>query len=193
MDPVSSNSRRDIVLATLDDPTPQTLIAAEAFTATLPDSRSAERTLLRYVLPHPTSPELLLVIGFDTQTQQGYVWSYQRQTSEVQLLLSLRASFGFSVSVLPNGRWLVMQGVETQNNSDRQALLLYNLETGETRRHILAWTLLAPAFVYDWTADSQWLVYVVNGQIGLTAVDHNYTQVISSPTAGCAALAWANK
>lgn len=199
LDPASSDSRRrDIVLATLDNPTPQTLVAAEAFTETLadtqPNRRPAPQMHLRYVLPLPTNPDLLLVIGFDTATDEGHVWSYQQSTGDIQPLLSLGLGFGYSMSVSPNGRWLLLQGIERQNNFSGQTILLYNLETGETRRHIMAFPQLAPAFTYDWTGDGEWLAYVVNGQmVGLTAVDHNYTQIIPTPSNDCAALAWVNQ
>lgn len=186
--------RRDIVIATLDDPTLQTLIAAEAFTATPPNRGPAPEIHLRYVWPHPTNPDLLLVVGVDTRTGEAHIWSYQQSTGEIQPLLSLGMTFGSSIGVSPNGRWLLLQGAERQNGTDSQVILLYNLETGETRRYVMAFSQFAPAFTYDWTADGEWLAYVVNGQMmGLTAVDHNYTQIIPSPSNNCAAIAWVNK
>ena len=195
LDPVSSDSRRrNIVLATLDDPTLQTLVAAEAFTSTLPDRRPASQIHLRYVLPHPTNPDLLLVVGFDAITSEGHVWSYRQSTADIQPLTSLGVDFGYSISMSPNGRWLLLQGVERQGRSVGQTISLYNLETGETRRHVMAFPQLAPAFTYDWTSDGEWLAYVVNGQMmGLTAVNHNYTQIIPAPSHDCAAIAWVNQ
>lgn len=195
LNPTSSDSRRrDIVLATLDNPTPQTLIAAEAFTATLPESRSAPQIHLRYVLPHPTTPNLLFVLGFDTRTEEGHIWSYQQTTGKIEHLASHGVAFGYSLSVSPNGRWLLLQGLERQTNADRQTILLYNLTTGETRHHLIDFPQVGPAFVYDWTADGQWLTYVINGQmVGLTAVDHNYTQIIPTPSNDCSAIAWVNQ
>lgn len=199
LDPISSDSRRrDIVVATRNNPTPQTIVAAETFAATflvtLPNRLPAAQIHLRYVLPHPTNPDLLLVVGVDTLTQEAHIWSYQQSTGEIQPLLSLGVAFGSSIGVSPNGRWLLLQGTDWQNSTDGQVILLYNLETGETRRYVMAFPQFAPAFTYDWTADGEWLVYVVNGQMmGLTAVNHNYTQIIPAPSNNCAAIAWVNQ
>ncbi|MCA9999939.1 MAG: hypothetical protein KDE56_29450, partial [Anaerolineales bacterium] len=177
--------RRDIVLATRDNPTLQTLIAAELFTAVLPNRQPTTQIHLRYVLPHPTNSDLLLVVGFDILTEEAHIWSYQQSTGEVQPLLSLGITFGSSIGVSPNGRWLLLQGADRQNSTDGQTILLYNLETGETRRYVMAFPQFAPSFTYDWTADGEWLAYVVNGQMmGLTAVNHDYTQIIPAPSNG---------
>ncbi|MCA9998383.1 MAG: hypothetical protein KDE56_21620, partial [Anaerolineales bacterium] len=195
LDPAAPDGpHRNIVIATRDDPTVQTLIAAETFTATPPNRGPAPQTHLRYVLPHPTNPDLLLVVGVDTLTQEAHVWSYEQSTGEVQPLLTLGIGFGASIGISPNGRWLLLQGVDWQNSTDGQTILLYNLATGETRRYVMAFPQFAPAFTYDWTADGEWLAYVVNGQmVGLTAVNHNYTQIIPAPSHDCAAIAWVNK
>ncbi|MEZ4593516.1 MAG: hypothetical protein R3D55_20595 [Chloroflexota bacterium] len=190
---------QELVIASVDNLTPETVLTSQVLNEALPERRSSNPLLMQYAIAHPTNPNILVVMAA-TQANDGYLFQLDRQTSRVTLLFPLDISRGeHSLGFSPDGRYLVATGAFWEESSRAQEsmlfglLHLYDLTSGAHKSILVNNEVFFPAFTFDWSQDGNWLAFTRDDNvIGLMAPAYDYQQMIFHDEGSCISLAWVN-
>jgi len=186
----------EVVLANAADPTEAAVVLTLAdITAVGPSGISAPASI-RYVITHPAHPTLLFVVSLDALSREAYVFTYDLEAKQLDLRLQSPVWPYHALGFSPDGRWLILTGSDPQDASARasgasSSLFVHNIASHQTQTYVsqFASGILSPLF--DWSVDSQWLLFVVDDRIlSLVAPDYDYQWVFAHNQGNCMATSW---
>lgn len=184
----------EIVLATLNDPEPITVIPAADLYEFIPVTVPARQLSIAYVATHPRQPDKLFIVILDTRALRSYLMIYDLQTRLPEVRLDLSYNRNHSLGFSPDGRYLVLTGQDgnTTISSDNSAmLLLHEIDVNRTIPLLTRSPFFLPSVVYDWTEDSRWLaVALEDNLIGLIAPDEGFSKLLPHSYGACTSVAW---
>ncbi len=177
---------------------PQTLLSTDDLLTAFPDEAPVERLFwIYYAMVHPTDPDLLLVAAFGAWDQQAHIFSYTRSSGQAKHLLSAGYRANHTLSVSPDGRFLLLTGNDVDDPDRRQenALLHVYDFAGDTTTPFLTIGADFPPFPpYDWSADGQWLAMMLDhGLVGMYAPQSGALHLIQSSSGSCTSPSWINR
>jgi hypothetical protein len=182
----------EIVLASVDDPTPQTILRGFDLVQFLPDERVRQLTLA-YGVAHPAWPGKLFIVARDDRAEEAFVFDYDLATGLPALRLTLRAEFNHSLGFSPDGRYLVLTGTGYQPSdpdSNLAPLLLHDIAANRTVPLLARLPYFLPSGVYDWTRDGLLAVALDENLIGLIDPDRGGVRLLGHNRGACTSVAW---
>jgi len=184
----------EIVLATINDPEPITVIPAADLYEFIPVTVPARQLSIAYVATHPQQPDKLFIVILDTRALRSYLMIYDLQTRLPEVRLDLSYNRNHSLGFSPDGRYLVLTGQDgnTTISSDNSAmLLLHEIDANRTIPLLTRSPFFLPSVVYDWTEDSHWLaVALEDNLIGLIVPNEGFSKLIPHSYGACTSVAW---
>ncbi len=186
-----------IVSSAAGENAPQPLLRTDDLLAVFPDPGPAARLFwIHYAMVHPTNPDTLLVAAFGAWDQQAHIFSYERSSGETKHLLNAGYTANHTLSISPDGRFLVLTGNDVDDPDRRQenALLqVYDFASGTTTPFLTIGADFPPFPTYDWSADGQWLAMMLDHHlIGLYAPQSGDLHLIQSNSGNCSSPSWIN-
>ncbi|NHZ72786.1 MAG: hypothetical protein GWP17_06855, partial [Aquificales bacterium] len=149
--------------------------------------------ILRYVITHPAQPNLLIVVGLDALGQEAFVFSYDLESDALVLQMQAPVSPYHSLGFSPNGRWLVLAGAGKHELGNVNTLYVHDLEKGQTQTYISEYADFVYAPFYDWSADGNWLLFLVDSRVlSMVAPEYEYQLVFAHEQGPCSSMAWIN-
>ena len=189
----ASRADEAIVIATIDDPNPQTLILGADLYQFLPDDQQMRQMDLAYVAANPRQPDRLFIVARDQVGEDAYVFLYDRTTGRSELRLTLGADYNHSLGFSPDGRYLVMTGVGYTSNSDARdlaPLLLHDIDANRTIPLLARSPYFLPSVVYDWTPDGRLVVALDDNLLGVVIPDTGQVRLLRHNAGACTSVAW---
>lgn len=193
--PGAGESGDEVLIADVAAVDPQVVLTMADITAVGPTGILAPATI-RFVLTHPAQPSLLFIMALDALGREVYVFSYDLATEELALRLQSPIRPFHVLGFSPDGRWLVLTG---SNNDDSNpagspgSLYVQEIATQETQTYVLQFASFILSPIFDWSADSQWLLFTVDDRlISLVAPDYAYQWVVAHGRENCTATYWTN-
>ena len=183
----------EIVVATVDDPTPRTLLSSAELFQFLPHDQRTRRMNLAYVAPNPRRPDSLFIVARDEVAQDAYVFLFDRATGQSTLRLTLGADFNHSLGFSPDGRYLVLTGVPHASRAfgdDLGPMLLHDIDANRTVPLLSRLPYFLPSVVYDWTPDGRLLVALDDNLLGLIVPDTGQVRLLRHNAGACTSVAW---
>jgi hypothetical protein len=149
-----------------------------------------------YVMVNPHNPDQFFVVLMSTHNQLAHVVSFNRRTHTVQYLVSAGYRANHSLGISPNGRYLVLSGVDNEDlepDSSNALLQVYDLEREETIPFLTLISEYPPFPSYDWSLDEQWLAIMLDSNVvGLFSPDQKLLQFLKTPPGECGTPIWIN-
>ncbi|VAW30240.1 hypothetical protein MNBD_CHLOROFLEXI01-1708 [hydrothermal vent metagenome] len=169
----------------------------------IPEDNLRNGLFMRYAIAHPTNPDLLLVMAsFQTRNRlsNGFLFQLNRQTGAIELLFELDLVVGLhTLGFSPDGHFLIttdswlQESIYDDNIFPFGRLYVYDFETAEHQTILTNNNAFFPAFIFDWSADGNWLaINRGRNMIDLIAPAYNYQQTVIHQAGDCALLAWVN-
>lgn len=186
-------AEQEIVVATIDNPTPQTLILGSDLFQFMPDDIQRRSLTLAYVMPIPRQPATLFVVAMDELSDEAYAFLYDRTTGRIELRLTLQADFNHSFGLSPDGRYAVMTGVgvaSSEPNSNLAPLLIHDIDANRTTPLLARLPFFLPSAVYDWTTDGHLAVALDDNLIGLIHPPSGQVELLRHSRGACTSVAW---
>ena len=193
-----SRPDQKVVFTPAGEDDPQPLFSTADLLRASPDPGSVERLFwIHYVTTHPIDPNLLFVAAFGAWDQQAHIYSYDRSSGEAKHLMNAGYTANHSLTLSPDGRFLVLTGNDVDDPDRRQEnalLLVHDLAKGETTPFLTIGADFAPFPPYDWSADGQWLAMMLDHDlIGLYAPHTGALHLVPTRAADCASPSWINR
>jgi len=183
----------EVVLATVDDPTARTLLLGTTLLEFLPNDKQTRELSLAYVAPQPGQPDILFVVARDSESEDAFVFLYDRSTKRIELRLTLPADFNHSLSFSPDGRYLVLTGTGYQPSdpdSNLAPLLVHDIAANRTIPLLARLPYFLPSVVYDWTSDGLLAVALDENLIGLIDPASGGVRLLRHNQGVCTSVAW---
>jgi hypothetical protein len=193
-----SRPAQKVVFTPAGEDSPQTLLSTDDLLKVFPDPTSVERLFwIHYIMVHPADPGMLFVTAFGAWDQQAHVFSYERSSGEVKHLMNAGYTANHTLSLSPDGRFLVLTGNDV-DDPDRQRenalLLVHDLALGDTIPFLTTGADFPPFPSYDWSADGQWLAMMLDHNlVGLYAPQQGALHLVETNAADCASPSWINR
>jgi hypothetical protein len=152
---------------------------------------------IHYVMVHPENPDQLFIAVFYSQNMSVHVLSYNLDTNEAKFLMSAGFHDNHSLGISPDGRYLVLTGVD-EDDPDPTVLntlmLVYDLELEKIIPFQALTSDFPPFLPYDWSGDGQWLAIMLDQDtVGLFAPENMQMQLLKTPSADCGTPTWINR
>ncbi len=182
----------EIVLARVDDLTPQAILLGSDLASLLPDEQ-AQQTTLAYVATNPTWPDKLFIVALNDIADEAFVFFYDLETGLPELRLTAGANFNHSLGFSPDGRYLVLTGTGYQPSdpdSNLAPLLLHDIAANRTIPLLSRLPYFLPSVVYDWTPDGLLAVALDENLIGLIDPDRGGVRLLRHNQGACTSVAW---
>lgn len=190
-------SEDEIVIATREEPEPRVLLRTSDVYDFLPELFDERAVSLAYVATHPGQPNKLFIVALDQRAQRAYVVLYDMTTRLLETRLDLLYHLNHSLSFSPDGRYLVLTGMdrrESMSSANSGLLLLHDIAANRTFPFMTRLPFFLPSVVFDWTDDSQWLAMAMEDNLlGLVAPDDESVQLLSHGYGSCTSVAWLKK
>jgi hypothetical protein len=194
VDDPAAQAGEEIVIASVDDRTPELVLASSDILNFLPEELPARRLSLTYVATHPAHPNRLFIVATDLSEQRAYVILYDLDERLPEVRLQMLANLNHSLSFSPDGRYLVMTGQDrraTPPDDNSGVLLVHNIAENRTFPFLTRLPFFLPSVVYDWSADGRWLAVALEDKlVGLIAPDERHVSLIAHNYDGCTSVAW---
>jgi hypothetical protein len=187
------NDEVEIVLASVADPTPQTILLGSDLNQFLPEDAVARRTTIAYVTTNSNWPGKLFIVAVDRRAENAFVFLYDRETGLPELRLRAQADFNHSLGFSPDGRYLVLTGTGYQPSdpdSNLAPLLLHDIAANRTVPLLARLPYFLPSGVYDWTRDGLLAVALDENLIGLIDPDRGGVRLLGHNRGACTSVAW---
>ena len=193
-----SRPDQEVVFTPVGEDNPQTLISSDDLLEVYPDPAPVERLFwIHYVTVHPTNPNLLFVAAFGAWDQQAHIFSYDHSSGEAKHLLNAGYSANHTLSLSPDGRFLLLTGNDVDDPDRRRenALLqVYDLANDETFPFVIIGADFPPFPSYDWSADGHWLAMMLDDNLaGLYAPRTGALHLVQTTASSCASPSWINR
>lgn len=194
-----TDSGEEVIIASTEDDEPRRLFGTDDLLAALPQADRPPQLFIRYVVPRPTNPDLLFALLADRMGREAYVFSFNRQSGEIDLRLRSTAYDGsHSLDFSPDGRWLLVTGFDVSaagsEGSNSVSLHLHDIDQNWTETFVVNYPSAFAWGTYDWSADGQWLATIVGDRIvNLMAPAHDYQTIIPRDFGVCSTVAWVNR
>jgi len=149
---------------------------------------------IRYVVTNPRQPDKLFVVALDALGREAYVFLHDMVTGTLELRLQSKVAPYHSLGFSPNGRWLVLTGYQDEEAGGSNTFIVHDIENNETQTYKsnLDGFMLSP--LYDWSADGEWLLFLMNDQVlSMVAPEYNYQMVQVHEHGYCTSMAWVNR
>lgn len=190
----AAQADEEIVMATLDEQTPEIVLTSADILAFLPEELTARRVSLAYVAVHPSHPGRLFIVALDTAEQRAYVILYDLEERLPEVRLDMLANLNHSLSFSPDGRYLVMTGQDrraTMPDDNSGVLLLHDIAENRTIPFLTRLPFFLPSVVYDWSDDGRRLAMALEDNlVGLVAPDERAVRLIAHGYGSCTSVAW---
>ncbi len=187
-------SIQQIVLALTTDDLPQSLLDTNDLLQAIPQAFRPFHLAIRYVLPHPTEQDWLVVMA--TSRAENFIFLVNWRQNMIEYRLHFVHSSPHYVGFSPDGRYLMATGAPEDNIFAPQNVLVYflhDIAANTTETYLAGASTSIPAFTFDWSADGRWLAQIMNnGVINLVAPDYDYQTLIVHDNGNCTSLAWVN-
>jgi hypothetical protein len=193
-----SRPAQAIVLTPAGEDSPQTLLNTDDLLQVFPGPAFVERLFwIHYGMVNPIDPDMLFVAAFDAWDQQAHIYSYGRSSGEVKHLMSAGYTANHTLSLSPDGRFLVLTGNDVDDPDSRREnalLLVYDLANGETMPFLTIGADFPPFPSYDWSADGQWLAMMLDRNlVGLYAPQQGALHLVETNAGNCTSPSWINR
>ncbi|MBE7531234.1 MAG: hypothetical protein HS099_16055 [Ardenticatenaceae bacterium] len=186
---------QQIVLATTADDAPQPVLSTQDLLQAIPEASRPFRLAIRYVLPHPTQPDWLVVMA--TSRAEHFIFLVNWRENVIEYRLRFVSSSPHHAGFSPDGRYLIVTGAPADSFFAPQNVfvyLLHDIAANVTETFMAGVYNTTPAFPFDWSADGRWLAQIMNnGVINLIAPDYDYQTLIVHEKGNCSSLAWVNR
>lgn len=186
---------QQIVLATTADDAPQPVLSTQDLLQAIPEASRPFRLAIRYVLPHPTQPDWLVVMA--TSRAEHFIFLVNWRENVIEYRLRFVSSSPHYAGFSPDGRYLITTGAPEDSFFAPQNVFVYflhDIAANTTETFMAGAYSTTPAFPFDWSADGRWLAQIMNnGVINLIAPDYDYQTLIVHDNGNCSSLAWVNR
>jgi hypothetical protein len=186
----------EVILGDLTSGETRVALTLDALLPLAPGDISAP-VAIRHVLTHPAQPNLLFPIALDALGQNAYLFSYDVASGTPALRLAFKAQPFFMIGFSPNGRWLSLVALDEPHSrfsGETSWLSLHEIATGQTQKYVTQLTQIFLSPRFDWSADSQWVVFSVHDRLfGMVAPDYQYQWVLAHEKGYCATQSWINE
>ena len=183
----------ELVLAGVDDLSPETVLIASDLMQFLPDENRPRRMTLAYVVTDPHWPGKLFIVARDDLAEEAFIFFYDLATGLAELRLTSRAEFNHSLGFSPDGRYLVLTGTgyrPSDPDSNLAPLLLHDIAANRTIPLLARLPYFLPSVVYDWTRDGLLAVALDENLIGLIDPDRGGVRLLGHNQGACTSVAW---
>jgi hypothetical protein len=196
-------SDQELVLMSPDGLQAEVIATTADLREQIPEDNPRNGLFMRYAIAHPANPDLLLVMA-SVQSQNrhsnGFLFQLNRQTRAIELLFELDLAVGLhTLGFSPDGRFLIttdgwlQESIYDDNIFPFGRLYIYDFETAEDQTILTNNNAYFPAFIFDWSADGNWLaISRSRNVIDLIAPAYNYQKTITHQAGDCTSLAWIN-
>ncbi len=188
---------QQVVVATLDDPTPQPLVSSVDLRAPLPVLATPSNLTLAYAVSDPTDANILYIAGLHERSQVAYLFRYDIAEDEATVMLEANYELNHSFSISPNGRHVVLTGRDpavADTNSSNGLLYLYDLTDTSTIPFKMQLPFFLTASSYDWTNDGQWLTMAMDdGLVALVNTADQTVRTLPHELGNCTSAVWVNE
>lgn len=185
----------EVVIATINALEPQVVFTLADVAAAGPSGIMAPAAIY-HVVTHPKQPGLLFVVALDALGREVYLFSYDLASSEVSLRLRLRVQSFHALGFSPDGRWLTVTGADEINRgtgAPANSLFVHEIATHQTQTYVSQFANFVLSPVFDWSADSQWLLFAIDDRVlSLVAPEYGYQWVFAHNQGSCMATNWIN-
>jgi len=193
-----SRPSQEVVYTPAREDNRQTLLSTDDLLQVVPDPASIERLFwIHYVMVHPTDPDKLFVAAFGAWDQQAHIFSYEQSSEEAKHLMNAGHTANHTLSLSPDGRFLVLTGNDVDDPDRRRenALLqVHDLASGDTVPFLTTGADFPPFPTYDWSADGQWLAMMLDHNlVGLYAPQQGVLHLVETSATDCASPSWINR
>ncbi|MFN2134575.1 MAG: hypothetical protein ACK2UK_01390 [Candidatus Promineifilaceae bacterium] len=152
---------------------------------------------IHYVMVHPANPDRLFPVVFSNLNQNAHVFSFTRSTGEIKPLMTAGFGANHSLTISPDGRYLVLGGVDLNGpgRANESALLqVYDLETDKLYPFLSLTADFPPFAIYDWSGDSRWLaLFPDDNVLAAFSPGQELLQLFEAPSGDCGTPAWINQ
>lgn len=180
-----------IVTMTVDSDNSHELVTSLDISRIITDTQAADISLLR-VASQPSDPHNLVITAGNHAGDKIYLIAYDWQHDIFSKLFvsDVPASGLVSVSFSPDGAWLLIKSPAGMRDGSVQEynVFLFDMSTGEMQELLPVLGTNSPAT--DWSADSRWLLQLVDGRVILTAPEDDYQHLILHGLRSCRGAAW---
>lgn len=195
-DPMVHRGSR-VISSSVDNNNAQLLFTLNDMTEQIEGGVNTQRLFwIHYVSVHPDNPDQLFAVVFSAFNSRAHVLAFDRASGEVQYLMSAGYLAEHSLGLSPDGRYLVLTGMDESdpNRSEESTLLqVYDLERQEIIPFLSLTADFPPFSTFDWSQDGKWLALQLDdGIIGFFAPDSRNLRLVETPTGECGTPAWIN-
>ncbi|MBE2221101.1 MAG: hypothetical protein IAF02_06150 [Anaerolineae bacterium] len=183
----------EVVVQSVTGDALETVVTLAEIQAKAPDKALALANI-RYVITHPAHPDKLFVVALDALGQEAYVFMVDRVTGDLNLRIQSKIQLDHSLGFSPNGRWLVLTGYQDEAIGRTTNFIVLDLENNETQTYTSNLDGLTLTPLYDWSADGNWLLFVINNRVlSMVAPEYKYQLVQLHNQGYCPSIAWINR
>lgn len=170
---------------------PGVIISSTYLLASLPEAPREGTLRLEFVRPSPQNPDVLLILG--VSDAGPLLFAANRQTGVITAQpLSLQSPSARGYRFSPDGRWLLITGIEDEGGPSWR-LDLYDVAAGRVQTftaHASSPLALPIHWHTDWTDDGRWLAVVEDNLIRLMAPAQGHERSLAPAGLHCASAAW---
>ncbi len=190
---VTAPGEQEVVVGAIGEDEQRTLIRAADLRPFLTKGSEATSLEIIQVVPNPADPLLLFLVVLDRTTEQGYLFSIDRLTRQVQF--RFRTAFNLqSLAMSPNGRYLVVTDFNERGAGSSPlpiTLFLHDIENNQTTPFLIAGNVSTPAQAYGWSPDGKWLAFAPGeNSLALVAPETGSVRFVEHEYGACNGMVW---
>ncbi len=194
---ISSNSSdHELVLASTMDDQLRILLTEDELMAVAPEAGKENFDLdIGIVLHRLTRPGQLFILAFDA-SPMAYLFSYDMSTETLDFHFRAEMDYFHSLGMSPNGRYLILAGTDLESGPNPiNQILLYDIAGEQFERFVVSnESFFAPANIYDWSSDGDWLAIILDDlSLLLVAPEYGYQRLVLHEAGQCTNVIWLNK
>ncbi|MCP4424488.1 MAG: hypothetical protein GY803_08360 [Chloroflexi bacterium] len=191
----SNSSDRELVIASTADDQPRVLLTKDELMDAVSERPSRFDLNIGIVTRHATQPNLLFILAF-YYSEGAYLFSYDVAEETLDFHFQVEMNYFHSLGMSPDGRFLTLAGTnaDVEIGAANQILLFDTANETVDRFSVGNSTFFAPANIYDWSTDGDWLAVILDDlSLLLVAPAHDYQRIVPYDLGGCTNVLWLNK